>query len=567
VSCSVRVLVADPATAIVDGPTGRWFVSGVKQDELCTVVRETTDVDTIRERLVDVAEDAAVIHVGNEAVHAYRTVVGSHRLYYLHASDGDFVVTDHFRNALAHLDVADRTVSDRAIVDHLLFRAPHPPTTFIDEIRAVEQGVWFSWNRDTETATSRLVDSLSTGDCRATHRTADAVVDALDETLDSLLQRAVDMDAESTYNLFSGGVDSTLVQSYLDGVPMLNVGIDSPEYQFEVDYATEHSDRFDTTFTRSTLSESNLLSHLERTVDALGTPSMPLMTPLMNRAFEMGTDRTYVMSVGADVLCGSKGTKAARYASLFAPVLVSPLGAFLGGVPGEVGTRLQWLRTVARQQQYDPVHPESFPQQFAAYMKPELVTSLFGRELVAERCRKQVEYARERVETNAPEGFPTHVEMAHLLALFGHRSGSRWRQLATTHGNTLVMPFQTRSITRQTLSMPASHRYVSVSGCRRLLSKKHLLKDLLDRRLPSYPCDQPKGSGVLPFERYFRDGCFADVFEQYDVPSFVPREKYATAIEESGPQAWNVVTYAIWRDRVLTDPDLATTAHTRTYTL
>jgi asparagine synthetase B (glutamine-hydrolysing) len=557
------VLVADPAATVVDTSTGRWVVSATKREEVEALVRGAESVDAVRDRLAAVAEDAVVVHVGDDRIHGYRTLVGSRRLYYLRDSDGRFVVTDHFRNALAQLDVVERTVSTRALVDHLLFRAPSPPTTFVDRVHAVGQGEWFVWDPERETATTRLVDRFVAGERRGPRRSRAAVVDALDETLETFLTTTTDAD---TYNLFSGGVDSTLVQSYLDDVPMCNVGIDSPEYQFEVEYATEHSKLFETPFRHSMVPESDLLSRVEETVDALGTPSMPFMAPLMNEAFNGGTDSTYVMSVGADALYGARGTKAALCASLGAPLFASPVGSALGVLtPGRLGEQLGWLSTVARQQRHEPTQPESFPQQFAAYTKPELVTSLFGREVVADRCRKQVEYVRSRVETDAPAGFPRQIELAHLLSLFGHRSGSRWRQLASTYGNTLVMPFQTQRLTRHSLSVPADRRYVTTADGGLSLSKKHLLKQLLDRRLPSYPTDQAKGSGVLPFERYFADGCLADVFERYAVPSFVPPERYTEVVEESGPQAWNLVTYAIWRDRVLNAPNLTTTTGTRSY--
>jgi asparagine synthase (glutamine-hydrolysing) len=553
---TIRVLLSNPAAEAVATDHGTWVVAGLKRDTLTRLVREVEEPTSVRERVADVAEDAAIAFVGDDAVHAYRTVVGSHRLYALRATDGAFVIADHFRDALSQLAPDDRRVPPSAVADHLLYRAPIPPATFVEGIEAVAQGEWVAWDLGDGTTTRTQIDRL------APARGSGDPVAELDRTLADLL--AAGVDESDALNMYSGGVDSTLVQTYLDDVPMLHVGVDSPEYAFEVEYARRGSSKFDAPFSGELVREDDVLSRLEAAVDALGTPSMPLMTPLMDAAFERSSGRTCVMAIGADTLYGDKGTKSARVAAALSPPLASPLAKPLASaLPGAIGEQVEWLSTVARQQSRDPAHPESFPQQFAAYTRPELVGRLLGDDLVAERCRAQMDYVAERVDLPAGRQAARQLQLAHLTALFSHRIGSRWRQLAATHGSGLVTPFETRSATECALGVPAERRYVTRRGTG--LVTKYLLKDLLDRRLPSYATDKKKGSGVLPFERYRSDGPLSDAFERYEVPEFVPANHREAAVERSGRQAWNLLTYAVWRDRVLRSPDLEPTSATRTF--
>mgnify|MGYP000418684061 CR=1 FL=1 len=68
------------------------------------------------------------------------------------------MVTDHFRNALASVPVAERTVPETTRTDHLLFRSPIEPRTYLDGVYALPQGSKVEW--DGETARRSRFDRL-----------------------------------------------------------------------------------------------------------------------------------------------------------------------------------------------------------------------------------------------------------------------------------------------------------------------------------------------------------------------------------------------------------------------
>jgi hypothetical protein len=80
---------------------------------------------------------------------------------------------------------------------------------------------------------------------------------------------------------------------------------------------------------------------------------------------------------------------------------------------------------------------------------------------------------------------------------------------------------------------------------------KHLLKDLLTRRLPGYPVDQPKGSSGLPFVRFWSEGPLKDAAKRYPLPDFVDPGLRKRLVEQPGWLARNAFTLALWEARVL----------------
>lgn len=536
------LLVADPNARTVETETGTWVVSGCFVDELEALVTDADAVVDVRRRVGEVSQDALLFNVADDdTVHAFRSVVGSRPVYYLRSSDGVPILADHFRNALSQLDVDDRDVDENAIADHLLYRAPIPPSSPVAGIRLLGQGEWLTWDLQSNERECTLVDRLEVDE----RRSPGEAIDAVDETLSALLDGDGDPVA-----LFSGGVDSTLTQTYLDGsVPMVNVGVDSPEYAFELEYAREGSELLESTLDQEVIPEEAVVDQIEAAIDATALPYHPLQSVMMAPAFSRYRGRCYVMAIGADSLFGNTNVQGALRAARLSPLLTSDVTEpLLSAVPGKPGSYLRWLRTLAEQQERPPEHPESFPHDWT-YTNPELVSGMVTPEVVRSRARKQVQYVRDRVPLTTSNGATSQVELGQIVEQLGNRSGALWRHFAYAHGNGLVTPFEARGLFECSLSVPADDRYIS--GGLGDGTSKYILKELLERRLPEYPTDQEKGAGILPFERYRRNGVLGDVFERYDVPSFVPDEMRETVLEDSGRQAWNVITYAMWHDRVL----------------
>lgn len=552
---SLRVLVADPAARTVETPTGTWIVAGVNVPRIVRFLEEATSIPAVKRGLPERTEDAMVLNVADDAgrtVHAFRSVTGGHRLYWTTLPNGEFVVADHLRNALAACPVSHRTVEPEAIVDHLLFRAPVGATGLVEEIDGLEQGVWRTWDLEEGTTDAERIDSLIVP--------SEITPSEAPGSIESTYERLVDADgfAGDPINLFSGGVDSTLTQTFLEGATMLNVGVDSPEYEYEIEYARESATYFDDPFEQEIIDESAVLEHLERSIDALGSPSCPFQILMIDEALRRYSGRRYVMAVGADSIFGNVPVKGPRYADWASRLLSSPVGSEIGRLgPDRLQQYLSWLESLDAQFDHELSDPQSYAHQYATYANPEYAARMFDTDLVEDRVAAQTAYVTDRVPIDpTATRFARQMEARHMNLVFGHRVGSRWRQLAVAHGNALTNPFETRSMIETSLSIPAEQRFVQGPSRFYNVSAKYLLKRLLRKRLPNYPIEQPKGAGVLPYERYRESGPLQTAFDTYSVPSFVPDDQCEAILEDEGRQAWNLLTYAVWRDRVLENPDL-----------
>lgn len=560
-----EVALSNPRARVVETESGPWFVSALDLDGLTRLVRTADSLEDVRERVGGVAQNATLVHVATDGAHAgsvaaYRSPAASRELYHLTTPDGTTLLTDHFRTALAALSVDDRTPSGRTIADHLLFRSPIPPGSFVEEVGSVGHGSWVEWTDDGPPETTQP-DRFHVEASTPPRQAAAAVDDAIAESVAPVA-------GDDAVNLLSGGVDSTLLHTYLDdGTSAVSGGIDSHEYAFEMEYAADAAELLGVPYDRIVIEEESLLDHVERGIEALGSPSFAFPTVLADAALRHGDPGTYTMAVGADAMFGMGDARAARIAAWLAPLLSLPaVDRLAAHAPEPAGSPMRTLLDQHDQLRRDPTDPESLPQQAVAYTSPSLAGTLVGDDLVAQRCRRLVEYVDDRVVDAGGDGvFAGPVEYMHLVSFYAHRIGSRYRQLAVARGKPLVTPFETERMMRCSLSIPVERRYVEgVSGLPGL-EPKYLLKSLLERRLPGYDTDKEKGAGILPFERYREDGPLQDAFERYEPPEFVPDGSRGSVLEGSGRQAWNVLTFAIWRDRVLADPELEPVDGTRRF--
>jgi asparagine synthetase B (glutamine-hydrolysing) len=553
----LEVSLTDPDGRAVETAAGTWLVAGLAPSTLRAAIEAADGPADVRRRLASVAEDAVAVGVIDGRPWAYRSVTATRSLYHCRTPDGTVVLTDHFRNALRRLPVADRTVPARTVADHLLFRTPIEPDTYVSEVGSVPRGAWLEWNAD-EGPTVRRRDRIDVDPALDPEEAIAEVDAALGDVI------AAGTTGDETL-MFSGGVDSTLLGTYLDA-PTVSMAIDSPELALERRYVRDTRDHLDADGHRAVdLPESRFLTWLEESMDELGFPSHFGQTVLTHALFADGDAGRYVNGEGADALFGLTGSKGARVAAWLRPLLARTPQPVAARVPGSAGRSVSELHALARQFDRPLADGGSFAQRFAFFTNPGVVGEMVGEDLVARRFRAQRDFVTDRVGTTNAGAATAHLELGHLLSFFQHNTVAQWRQLAHAHGASLLAPFKTERMARCSQSIPADRRYVQGLSGLGSLDAKYLLKRLLTRRLPSYPTGRKKGNGALPLERYFEDGPLADVFDRYEPPSVVPEGMLSDHVDSFGPVTWNLITYAVWRDRVLRNPDVEAVGATVAY--
>lgn len=496
---------------------------------------------------VDDLDDGILIGVWKQAgkpveVRAFRAATSGYDLFFVRTNDG-LLLTDQFASALATVPPGRRQVSLESLADHLLFRTVPGARTYVRSVERLGHGEEIVWRPGSREVFRRIRRKLAGDDSL---RVGEAL-----EVLDSVLGAVITPLARlrDIENMLSGGIDSTLVHTYLgSSIPSVSAALTSPEFRFEVDYALEASRILDTGHRLVPLDEEDYLTELERTVAAMGLPPHHLQTVLFDAVFRSAGQR-FITAQFADALLGIEVDAAVnRIWSLrwiWWPVTQSPWMSRLATVTGL--QKLDTLLSVGARLARPTDDPDGFALRFAQHTDMELATQILGADLVRQRLEARLAYIEERLEGNVrcPGSARSHLHVGHYIHFFCDDAVSLWRQAAQARGKALYAPFNSRRLSEAVLRIPSPDRYVRNGRV------KHLLKDLLARRLPGYRVDKRKGSSGLPFARFWTQGPLKNAAERYARPDFLEPQLWRRIIREPGWLAWNVFTLALWEQLVL----------------
>ncbi len=112
------VLLANPNAEVVTRDERRWIIAGTHRRELRTAIERGAPFAAVKALHDSLPGEGTVVVLSERAaeptVQAHRGITSAYEVFYCLDSSGEPVVTDLFRNALARLEPADRTVPDRA---------------------------------------------------------------------------------------------------------------------------------------------------------------------------------------------------------------------------------------------------------------------------------------------------------------------------------------------------------------------------------------------------------------------------------------------------------------------
>jgi len=549
----LTLLIANPGVMETDGVGFKLFALGYGCMDPLPPDLALFDVWSLSEWVENHFQEATVILVksgrdrGSEVL-AYRGVNSAYDVYFSPSYREDSVVlSDTFRNTLASMPRDPRAVDERAVVDHFLFRTSPGRHSYVQGVHRLGHGevVRFIWDRRGLSWLRRQTHRIgSSEDEPASHgQLVSRTAAALDYTL-----RAARLTA-SDCNLFSGGIDSSLLQVSARSLSPPSVAIDSPEFSREIAYADYAAKLLGLSPGKLWIREREYRERLEATIAGLALPPHHLQTVLLDAAFQQPGVQRCICGQFADALFGFAVAGAVRKAMALMPFvplarLAVRLGSALPRSP--VCRRSQFLLKTEDALAKGLLDPKGFAASFGTYTELDRSLKLFGKNAVEERLRTRAFYTMEKVDLSASVSHSFgHLEFAHCVDFLCDDAVSLWRQLASARRVELLTPFNSKALMAVLLSVPAHRRYV------RCGVPKYILKDLLRMRLPAYPVAQGKLSTGLPRERYFRTGPLRDSIEDFPLPDFVPPSFLEELRNDPGETSWNLLTFQMWQHLVL----------------
>ncbi|MFC6716417.1 asparagine synthase-related protein [Natrialbaceae archaeon GCM10025810] len=536
-------LVANPNAEVVTRAGRRWVLFGTHRRELRAEIDRGADFEAVRARHASLPGEGTIVVLSARAdeptVRAHRGITSAYEAFYCLDSSGEAVVTDLFRDALARLDPDDRTVPDRAKADHLLYRTT-PIDSYVDRIHRLGHGETLAWTPGETTPRTELTETLAPESVLSP--------ETAHERLDEALSAACAPIAGDSTLMLSGGVDSTVLATYLgEETESVTGSWDTPELEFEREYADRANELLETDRELVEMRESEYRERLEAAVDALGMPPHQLQTPTFDGIYRALDDETLVSGQVADAVFGLGGSL-----EVGRTVWKTRHLGFVPAVAEKLRRHHEVLETLRRH----PSDPDGMGLQYAVYTDVSAVIDAIGRREYERRQRERYEYAMDRVGRATGDPYAQHVHVGQWVDYFCEDAVTVWRQAGLARGTEMYTPFAGKAIAELALGLPSPERYVRDG------EPKHVPKRLLGEHYPEYDRSKPKGNGNFPAERFLATGPLESIFDEYEVPAFAP-DVDGPIVDRSPGLAWNLAGYAVWRDRVLRSDDLEVAPHTR----
>jgi len=560
-----QLSLASHDARIVKNASTLWVVFEVDADDAERLL-ETGGVDCgIESRICKTAPAATIIKISMRsenqpaAVEMWRSITSYHDVFYAIRRNGDVLISDQFRNVLAELPIEERHPSENNVIDFFIYNQVPGNESYCALIKRLGSGEKLSIDLATTEISSSIFDRI---EGHADRRPIASYLQDIDHALETRIN-SFERSGGRLVNLFSGGVDSTLIQSYLGReTPAVylaseSVVLDSP---FEIDYAAQAARALGVDLVTIPVKEEDYLNQLETTVDATAIPPMFLALAHLAEAFKMKFDR-FIIGAEAAAIFGTDNRVvpvALRLNSGFGVYLAEQASRIFhnSGRPG-----LRALGATARSLSLEPNSLFGFGAQTDVDTEYNLIDAIFGQHKAEERLSARLDYVMDRVTLSAPRGNEAlqHIELGQCVDYLCGDHVSYLRQFAGGFGKSAITPYRSRAALESALNIPVSERYL------RGLHGKYLLKKLLKQRVAGYPAFQRKGYSAISLERYRTDGPLATIWDQYSAPNFVNGMIGPQLLAKTGPITWNSIAHAMWEKRVRQNAGLKAVPGSRAY--
>ncbi len=537
----------------------KWFLSGVRlcpnkewnfylgepgaEEKLC---RQWGDVLIVRLDYRE-NEDLAMLQ-------AWKGLSSSYEFYFGTLSQGRLIATDNFGAVCAHLPPERRRTSEDAIIDHLLFRAVTNDQTHVEGIRRLGFGSTVVLRADGHILKEAIFARVEPAEEERTPvRYVDRIHNALEESMTPVRHFS------SLATLFTGGIDSSLVQTYTNGWSTpINVRPEclSDQWKFQSGYARKAARMAGKELIEVPIRLQDTLAQMVRSIRLAGLPQRDFHTLLWPVALATEYD-VFVSGERADSMFSgyaARETQVAYWANKMIPYLMK--GEEPPSWARSPRLRSLWKTANRLNRDVNDVYSAVSMASCGDYTNFPWLCELFGQDRVEARLENRLKYVRDRIDIDAiPRTDPyAQIFLSSWTSTMSVEELSRCRQVAHALGKVVFSPFSAGRVVQVSMSIPTERRY------EKNFNQKYLLKALLKRRMPDYPIGQTKGVTGLDFKSLYGSGPLGSIWDQYPMPDFVPdswaqKAKEAASDAKSSaalpPLTWNVANLAVWEKEVL----------------
>lgn len=497
---------------------------------------------------------------------AYKTLLSVPQLYFSE-HDGGLLCTDGPR---PHIAMLDRIAADeKTMIQHFLFRYALGRHTYFEGISRLLSGELLHWH-DGDVETRLLRDLRPEPNCPSFSRIDAGTITALYQEMSRVMGAYLSDIGETGYtfgNLISGGVDSTIMQLLIndhvsspDQRKTFTYIMETPEFEYEVEYAREAIQFLQTDHTFVTTTPEEYPELLIETTETLGFPVTAESYPCKLSIAKFAENncegvRYFFLGNGADSL---HGTALARKVALLEAARRIPASSLilkaLATLVGPLSARkAHGLRKVADMlpELSDPYSYKTPANTTAVYSDIELARRCFGDEAL----REALAY-RHYVE-DLYLGSDHHTERVHMIEFLNdaYECGVVTNHLYLAHGGEQIYFFLDEDVIRIALAFDPDIRFLKGWDI------KPLLMGILKQTSFSDITQKPKGTSVfnVDLHNWMRGGPLRELVLDIERPGFLSKSDFEkllkvptwSPLDEPNWFLWDLLTFDIFRKRVI----------------
>jgi hypothetical protein len=471
--------------------------------------KDTSEFSLIRIFRQGASSNAKV--VVERSAHSYFPV-------YLYAlRNSKLIISDTMAHILPVISSECKKLDKTALLNHLLMgQSPSNPYIAGGEVVAHGERVVMELQGDRFVLTDRTIYD------RFVHENRRVWLDSVYDC-ENILRQSVES-SHPNINLFSGGVDSTLIQSMFKGEDALAVTarISSPEFQPECQLALKSSSLLNCRHSFVDIDENTYLQKVADATRQTGIPVPAMQHPLILAVLDKEAHAN-------SIVCGYKAD------AIFGSGLASQHGLH------------QWLIS----SEFQPEYAASIRFHTSNQRSEDDVVDDFLCEFIGDP--KAFHLARVKRALNLTEingikrPWSYFLIIGHTINYISEDQIAFVRDLAASKLKKVYAPFNDRQLIDQFNSINASTRYVE-DGI-----SKPMLKHILAKRLPYYNLRNLKLGSGLPRTRYFLNGPLKNAFKTYPPPPIL--QELLCAIGKptwtNSWVLWPALSYSIWYNECL----------------
>jgi asparagine synthetase B (glutamine-hydrolysing) len=484
----------------------------------------------------------------------YRNMLSTFAINYW-SDNGNFIATDNLR-LMVDL-VYNPQINEDAIYQHYIYRTVYGRQTYIRNVKRQLPGEILTW-------VDGKLDVVLERDLRDYSNPADQksvsqeTVDWFNGKMNQIISIYLDGRLQNAATMLSGGVDSSLIQasinSYLghDGpFPTYSFSVDTPTFEFEVEYAKKSSTELKTHHTFLKVTAEKYRDMLIKGIEVLGQPLPDDVRPCfmaLIEAINSHNDEHKILFHGqiADGLHGVssslevvQGDKYRRWS----PGVLELIGRVLRPISQSKSYGATKAAQILRREK-DLNSPGHFLNSLGSYTDWEMVRRCFSTTDISKALAMKRDMGSRYLDS---EYFVEQLNVEDLMT-DGIDPACVVNEFGLYHGIEFVFPFSDETIIEATFSFSPIERYTYGNRV------KPILKAALETMHPRLLTDQPKGWSGLGEQALFdwmREGALSEIVRDIERPGFMEQSDFDRKLEHPDWFTWSMLTLNLFNKLVL----------------